>query len=78
MSAEYAPYVLTKPLHGSQKKVEETEVHVIISIEVIPTWELINRILALGSEVEVLSPPSFRNTMVTVIRKMLSHYRKKR
>jgi len=46
--------------------------------KIVMTWELINRILALGSEVEVLSPPSFRNTMVTVIRKMLSHYRKKR
>ncbi len=54
------PYVLTKPLHWSQKVVEEKDDGIIISIKVVPNFELERLILGFGPSLEVLSPPSLR------------------
>jgi predicted DNA-binding transcriptional regulator YafY len=55
-----APYVLTKPLHGSQKKVSMDESGLVISVKVIPNHELEQLLLSFGDNVEVLSPGEFR------------------
>lgn len=49
-------YVLTKPLHHSQKRLNDTD----ISIEVIPTRELFQQIFSFGPDVEVIEPQSLR------------------
>lgn len=49
-------YVLTKPLHGSQKQDKTDEESRTISIEVIPNQELFQLLLSFGSDLEVLSP----------------------
>ncbi|WP_430813748.1 helix-turn-helix transcriptional regulator [Carboxylicivirga sp. RSCT41] len=54
------PYVLTKPLHWSQKLIEEQDDGIIISIKVVPNYELERVILGFGPSVDVLSPPSLR------------------
>lgn len=51
-------YVLSKPIHHSQK-VKDRELGVI-EISVIPNKELESLILSFGSQVEVLSPESLR------------------
>lgn len=51
-----APYILTKPLHTSQKTLKEDENGIIISIEVILNFELEREILGFGESVEVLAP----------------------
>jgi len=51
-----APYVKTKPLHGSQKKKQENESGLTITIEVIPNYELKSLLLSFGKEVKVLTP----------------------
>jgi predicted DNA-binding transcriptional regulator YafY len=53
---EEAPYVLTKPIHGSQKKKKHDENGLIVSIEVIPNIEFEKLILSFGDKVKVMSP----------------------
>ena len=59
-SLAQAPYILTKPLHGSQKKVSMDESGLVISIKVIPNHELEQLLLSFGEHVEVLQPADFR------------------
>lgn len=67
---EVTPYILTKPLHGSQKKIESKADASIIEIEVIPNIELKQLILSYGEGMEVISPKSFRAQMKKVIDNM--------
>ena len=55
-----APYILTKPLHGSQKKLNYDENGLTIQIEVIPNFELKQLILSYGDSVEILTPESYK------------------
>lgn len=57
---EQAPYILTKPLHGSQKTVRSDENALIVSLELIPNYELEKLILGFGETVEVLKPEFLR------------------
>ncbi|MBD3724280.1 MAG: WYL domain-containing protein [Flavobacteriaceae bacterium] len=71
---EVTPYILTKPLHGSQKKTVTKSDGTIIEIEVIPNIELIQLILSYGDGIEVISPESFRDQMKKVIDNMNRKY----
>lgn len=70
-SPQRYPYVLTKPIHSSQKQLEDFQ----ISITVIPTKELIQQVLAFGPDVEIISPASYRELVRNKIEKMWSKYR---
>ena len=52
------PYVVTKPLHESQRCVDKEKC--IVRIDVIPNRELEALILSYGNDVEVLSPDYLR------------------
>ena len=60
---QMAPYVLSKPVHGSQKVVLNNESGLIVSIEVIPNYELETLILSYGDRVKVLEPESFQKVI---------------
>lgn len=62
-SPSSAPYVISKPLHHSQKKISYDNGVLIISIEVIPNYELESLILSFGERVEVLEPLIFKNSI---------------
>ncbi len=66
---ENKPYVITKPLHWSQRILEEKENGVIISIKVVPNFELERLILGFGPSMEVISPLSLRKK----ISKLVNH-----
>lgn len=74
LNSEVAPYILTKPLHGSQKKLKSNADDIIIEIEVIPNTELRQLILSYGDGIEVISPKSFRDQMKKVINNMNRKY----
>ncbi|MGW8124101.1 helix-turn-helix transcriptional regulator [Roseivirga echinicomitans] len=57
------PYVKTKPLHGSQKPVNEDETGYTLSIEVIPNYELESMILSFGNQCEVLAPEDLKESI---------------
>jgi predicted DNA-binding transcriptional regulator YafY len=71
-----APYILSKPLHNSQKIIEQTKDYLIISIKVFESFELNMAILSYGSGVEVLSPKSYIDYLKSEINCMQKIYNK--
>lgn len=71
-SSSRLPYVLSKPLHHSQKLIDGQEG--IIQIEVIPNKELISQLLWFGEDVEILSPPAIRDKISEKITEMCKKY----
>lgn len=71
-SEKRIPYVLTKPLHGSQKKDKDRDR--VIKIKVIPNNELIQTILSFGKDVKVLHPQSLRDEIKEIVRQMSESY----
>ncbi|GGH14810.1 WYL domain-containing protein [Sphingobacterium alkalisoli] len=69
-----APYVISKPLHGSLRKISNNETGLIIEIEVIPNFELETLILSYGEQTKVLSPESFRNKIKHRADAMMKNY----
>ena len=63
----HAPYIKTKPIHPSQKIVEEVKGGTKFSIEVIPNFELERELLGFGDGIKILSP----NNMVRQIKKKI-------
>lgn len=72
-SSERFKYIVSKPLHTSQKIIDEYKC--IVTIKVIPTRELDQLILAFGPDVEVLAPDRYRMSIKTKIEKCLNKYR---
>ncbi len=75
VDASNAPYVLTKPLHESQRLIKENEDgSVIIHIYVIPNYEMERLLLGFGSCLEILKPEGLRNRMKKILQDAISHY----
>ena len=66
------PYIVSKPIHGSQKTISPTEG--LISLDVIPNRELESIILSFGDDVEVLAPSSLRDAIATKIKNSSTKY----
>ncbi|MGM9779879.1 MAG: helix-turn-helix transcriptional regulator [Prevotella sp.] len=58
ISKRQLPYILSKPLHGTQRIIENLVDGAIISIKVIINYELEQTILALGENIKILKPTS--------------------
>lgn len=67
-------YVLTKPLHGTQKLDKTDDSGLTVQIEVMPNYELYQLILSFGEDVEVISPTEVRNEIIEKINNMKSKY----
>jgi len=67
------PYVLSKPLHPSQKTKDKQQG--LMEISVIPNLELEAQILWFGEDVEVLAPDALRQQIQEKIEKKSSHTR---
>ena len=72
-----APYVLTKPLHASQKVLKSDDTQTIIQINVIHNYELEREILGFGESVKVLSPRYLSNRIVHRLRIAVGNYENK-
>ena len=57
-------YVKTKPIHHSQRVVEETGQFLDISLFLVINKELISVLLSFGTSLEILSPPILRQKVV--------------
>lgn len=71
---EVTPYILTKPLHGSQKKLESKADETIVEIEVVPNFELKQLLLSYGNGIEVISPLGYREEIKSNIESMMNNY----
>lgn len=67
-------YVKTKPLHLSQRVIEEKADYTIISINVKVNKELEALLLSYGPDVEVLAPEDFRDHMAEMVKSMFQQY----
>lgn len=72
--ATQVPYIRTKPIHGTQKGPALTKKGWIISIRVIPNYELKNLLLSYGDSIKILSPENFKNEMIGAYKKALLNY----
>ena len=59
-SCEVAPYVITKPLHPSQKQINDPT-GLEVRIKVIPNFELERLILSFGEQVKVIFPQNLKD-----------------
>ncbi|MCG8182760.1 helix-turn-helix transcriptional regulator [Tenacibaculum piscium] len=73
-SLELSPYIITKPLHGSQKKVSESDNNIIFSIDVIPNFELTKLLLSFGNAITVIEPLELKNEIVANLNKNIANY----
>ncbi len=72
-----APYVITKPLHGSQRVIESYEDgSVKIHLFLIENYELERLLLGFGDGLEVLQPPRLRNRIKAILQKSVEKYLK--
>ena len=54
-----APYIKTKPIHASQKIVEERRDGIVFSIDVVPNFELDREFIGYGEGLKILSPSNY-------------------
>lgn len=72
-SPEVAPYVITKPIHPSQKHKNEPN-GLEVKIEVIPNFELERLILSFGEQVKIISPQDFKDRISQRLKSATSLY----
>lgn len=69
-----AAYMLTQPMHGSQKNGELKKDGLTFTLDVIPNYELEQQILSFGEALKVLSPPNFVAKIKCRIQASLDNY----
>ena len=67
-------YLETLPLHSSQKLIRQENQNFIISLELIPTYDFIMELLAMGKEVKVLEPSGLVDDVKRKILENLARY----
>ena len=72
---EEAPYVLTKPIHGSQKKKKHDNNGLVVTLEIIPNLEFEKLILSFGEKVKIISPKKIAITIKERYSKALKLYK---
>lgn len=74
---EQAPYIITKPLHESQKEVERRDDgSIVFSIDVIINYELECGLLGFGERITVLSPASLVERLKERLKSSIDNYKK--
>ncbi|WP_165779325.1 helix-turn-helix transcriptional regulator [Brumimicrobium salinarum] len=70
---DQAPYVQTKPLHGLQRN-KLTDDGLLVTLELIPNYELERLILSYGSTVKVIEPKELKEKIELELKKAYSKY----
>ena len=74
VSPAQIPYILTKPLHTSQNLIDESSEGSVISLELVPNFELEQLILSFGERVKVLEPESLKERIARRLKMALESY----
>ena len=74
VTRKHAPYVLTKPLHHTQKELERDSFGVTISLHVQHNFELEKEILAFGDGMKVISPSHLKRNIKSRLKGGLELY----
>ena len=70
----HAPYIKTKPIHASQKIVDEVKGGTHFSIEVIPNFELERELIGFGEGIKILSPNNIVRQIKRKVKLMAALY----
>jgi predicted DNA-binding transcriptional regulator YafY len=68
------PYIVSKPLHGSQKVAKKIEEWTKLSLDVKVNYELESLLLSHGEGIRVLEPVAFRNKLYERVIKMKNNF----
>lgn len=72
---ELAPYIQTKPIHPTQTRPKFLESgEMVVTVKVIPNYELERLILSYGERVKVISPSSVQDSIQSRIQSMNTLY----
>jgi predicted DNA-binding transcriptional regulator YafY len=74
ISNELLPYIKTKPIHGSQKLKNQSSSYALITLDLIPNYELESLILSYGEGIEILLPESLRQRLSKRLESMFLNY----
>jgi predicted DNA-binding transcriptional regulator YafY len=74
ISARGARWVLEDPWHPEQKVEHQKNGDVILTVPAHHELEIIPRVLALGSEAELISPASCRQAMAVIVKALAERY----
>lgn len=69
-----AQYVITQPLHHSQRRVNEIKDKIVFEYFLVPNYEFYAQILSCGNEVEIISPKVIRNSIKQYFDSILFKY----
>lgn len=67
-------YIKSLPLHPSQKVISENQNESLIELFLIPTYDFVMELLAMGKEVKVVSPQSLKNEVRLKLTEALGNY----
>lgn len=74
ISSFAAPFVLEDPWHADQKVQHRQDGSIVLTVKAAHELDIIPRVLALGSDAEVLSPASCREQIGQIVRQMAETY----
>ncbi|MGH2645264.1 MAG: helix-turn-helix transcriptional regulator [Chitinophagaceae bacterium] len=69
------PYIMTKPIHDSQKVIHRANDGVQIELDVIINPELIARILSYGADIKVIAPVHLTEMIGRQIQLLFEYYK---
>jgi hypothetical protein len=74
VSHKHANYIVTKPLHSSQKVIERDDHGMTIELMVQHNFELEKEILGMGEGMMVLAPEGLKRSIVGRLNEAIDHY----
>lgn len=75
VNKKLAPYVITKPIHLSQKIINEDEVGTVFCIDVVHNFELERELLGFGEELEVIAPKLLKRNIKRRLEQAFLNYK---
>lgn len=74
-SEHQARYLATQPIHDSQALIGEKNGRLHFQFTIVPTFEFTAKLLGWGSEVEVISPPWYREKVASLLKNTAEQYK---
>lgn len=72
-SKQLAPYVKTKPIHPTQR-TQSSNGKLLVTIQVIPNYELVSQVLSYGEHVKVVAPEKLKQEVAMKLKNSLNNY----
>lgn len=68
------PYIKNKPIHGSQRKLEENDGYIVLQLELIINYELKSLLFSFMDAIEIVEPTSLRKEFLQIVNTTIKKY----